>query len=138
MGNKYLSKEGAMLQKKIRNIIWSIGGSLSSITLVVGIIMMAIDSLPVLGLFVILGIIPMELLLSYLATQCITVETEYVESGYTTDVRSNLSIVKGDENKRVVQREIEFTKIEPIRHLEIVNTDNKNFSRKREIINKKK
>lgn len=130
MENKYLSEEGAMLQNKIRSVIKKIGGGIAGLTFIIGLFFMFNLSL-IIGLLVVAGIVPIEILLTYLATQCISVETEYVECGYTKITESNLTLIKSDDKGKEETKEVEFTKIEPVRHFEIVNSDNRNYSRSR-------
>lgn len=140
MGKEYLSEEGANLQKKIRKIIWTIGGIGAAIIGGIGVYVML--DIPVLGLFVIGGLIPFELLLTYLATQCFSVKTEYVVCGYTIERDSNLTLVKSEDKgkeREKVRQDVEFTEIKPAVHLEIVNSNNKGeYSRKRIMNNNKK
>ena len=129
MKNKYLSDDGAKLQRRIRSVIWKIGGILVGITFVVGLSILLKGILPILGVFVLGGIIPVEVILTYFATQCVSVETEYVIKEDISDVKNNLRIVKSNDNS--IQRQVEFTEIQPIRHLEIVNSNNYTYKRKK-------
>ena len=144
-----LEEKALKLQKIIRSVIGTIGGMATFGTLIIGLCFILKLSQTLLGMLLLLGMVPIDVLLTIIAVksvkvECVNENDDYDEIFEEKDYRG-LTLVERKED--VMEEELEYNHddskkttsdgIAPMVHLEVVNSDNKGYTRRRVISDNK-
>lgn len=140
-----LEEKTLKLQKIIRSVVGSVGVIATFGTLIIGLCFILKLSQTFLGMLLLLGMVPLDILITLVAIKSVKVECVNEIDDYDEDLKEKdycgLTLVERKED--VMEEELGYKSnncikttsdgIAPIVHLEVVNSDNKGYTRKRVI-----
>lgn len=140
-----LDEKTLKLQKIIRSVVGSVGVIATFGTLIIGICFILKLSQMFLGMLLLLGMVPLDILITLVAIKSVKVECVNEIDDYDEDLKEKdycgLTLVERKED--VMEEELGYNHddskkttsdgIAPMVHLEVVNSDNKGYTRRRVI-----